>query len=55
MAAQKHVHTDGAHRGLRTVVVENNSCERIRGSRNISWSQVSVGITRTNSRDRQQS
>lgn len=28
------------------MVVENNSCKWIRGSRNVSWSQVSAGITR---------
>ncbi len=41
-----HTHTHRAHRGLCAVVVENNSCKRIRGPRNVSWSQVSVGITR---------
>lgn len=36
-----------AHRGFCAVVIENNSCEWIRGSRDVSGSQVSAGYHRT--------
>lgn len=36
-----------AHRGFCAVVVENNSCEWIRGSRDVSRSQVSAGYRHT--------
>ena len=39
-------HHQTTHRGLCAVVVENNSCEWIRGPGDVSWSQVSVVITR---------
>lgn len=44
----KRTETRGrAHRGLRAVVFEDDSCEWIRGPRDVSWSQVSAEYNST--------